>query len=54
MKLVPIIYMIFYLYALWGMESFNTDTFPYKEGSPYDMNSYTNFNSFGNALLILF
>ncbi len=47
--------MIFYLYAIWGIETFNTNTKKFKEGSPYTAsNDYTDFNSFGGAMLILF
>ena len=57
--------MMFYLYSLWGCENFNTNTYPYREGSPYSnllfknlplslaANDYTNFNTFGGANLAL-
>lgn len=46
--------MMFYIYGIIGLEIFNTDTFDYKENSPYDSNSYIEFTNLGNAILILF
>lgn len=56
MKLVPIIWMTFYLWAIVGIEIFNTNTFQFRPNSPYEdiTNNYTDFTSFGNACLVLF
>ncbi|EGR33043.1 hypothetical protein IMG5_062980 [Ichthyophthirius multifiliis] len=53
-KLIPIILMVFYLYAFWGMETFNTQTFEFKKGSPYQTQFFGDFNNFQNSLLVLF
>lgn len=40
--------MVFYIYALVGLETFNTNTFEHKElNNEYNENSYVSFNSFG-------
>ena len=52
--MTPIIFIMFYIYGVIGMEIFNTQTFEYKANSPYDMNSYLDFNHLGNAMLTLF
>ena len=52
--MAPLIYSFYYVYALIGMDNFNTKTFPYTDGSPYNSNDYTDFTSIGNAMLILF
>ena len=36
------------------MKLFNTEKNDFRKDSPYDENSYTDFNSFGNTMLILF
>lgn len=36
------------------MASFNTATFSYREGSPYNGNDYANFESMGGAYLLLY
>lgn len=47
--------MVFYLYAVIGLESFNTNTFEHKPlDNEYNENTYTDFTSFGGACLILF
>ena len=33
---------------------FNQRTEPFSTGSPFSINDYTNFDSFGNSLLVLF
>lgn len=53
-RLTPILFMMFYIYGVIGMEIFNTATFEYKTDSPYSENSYADFNSLGSAMLILF
>jgi len=45
-QLVPILEMIFYIYAILGMEIYNTKTFEHQANSPYDDYPYANFNSF--------
>lgn len=45
---------ITYVYAIIGINIFNTDTNPHNSGSMYIENDYTNFNSFMGALLALF
>ncbi|EGR34811.1 hypothetical protein IMG5_001520 [Ichthyophthirius multifiliis] len=54
LQLIPILIIIFYLYAVWGMEIFNIRTFSYKKNSPYQENILGDFTSFKNSLLILF
>jgi hypothetical protein len=44
---------IVYVYAIIGMELFNTVTNKWKPDSPYD-GFISDFNSFGGALLMLF
>ncbi|EGR34851.1 hypothetical protein IMG5_000790 [Ichthyophthirius multifiliis] len=53
-KLIPILLIIFYIYALIGVNIFNTKLNSYRLNSPYDQNNYIDFNNFGNAMLILF
>lgn len=45
---------IAYVYAVIGIIIFNTQTQPYRKGSPYIQNDYTNFDTFMGALLALF
>jgi two pore calcium channel protein 1/two pore calcium channel protein 3 len=53
-KFVPLMIMIFYIWAIIGMDNFNTNTHPYREGSPYLQYSYANFDSFVGAISLLY
>lgn len=53
LKLMAVLFMVTYLYAIIGMEIFNSKDQIY-ENSPYIKDNYANFNTFGGALLILF
>lgn len=56
MRLIPIMFQIFYFWAIIGMENFNTKTHG-REGrmeSPYVEYVYASFNNFHGALLLLF
>lgn len=48
--------MVFYIYALIGLETFNTKTFETVNDidNEYNENEYVSFTSFGDAILILF
>jgi len=50
---MAVLFMVTYLYAIIGMEIFNSKDQIY-ENSPYIKDNYANFNTFGGALLILF
>jgi hypothetical protein len=53
LKLIPIMLMVFYLYAIIGMQLFNISTHPYREGSPYEM-PFSDMSTFLGALKLLF
>ena len=46
MKVIPIILMVFYIWAIIGIENLNTKTHQYKEDSPYEEYNYADMNSF--------
>lgn len=48
------LFYISYAYAIIGVILFNDYTNNPRSGSPYTDNSYTDFNSFGGAMLALF
>lgn len=53
-KLVPIIMMVFYIWAIIGMENFNKKTHSYRQGSPYEEYHYADFSNFLGATALLF
>jgi len=53
-RILLTLFYLSYVYANIGMIIFNTNTTNYNLGSPYNVNDYTNFETFFGALLILF
>lgn len=54
-KLIPVVLSLFYIWALMGTDLLNTATFPYNaEKNPFSIYDYSDFTSFGNAMLIMF
>ena len=47
-------FTMFYVYAIIGMEIFNTKTFEHLADSPYATDSFVTFNTFYGAIMILF
>ena len=54
LKLIPVILMMFYFWAILGLDIFNINTYSYRQNSPYESYDYAEFTSFGKALLVLF
>lgn len=54
-KLMPILLAVMYIYAILGMQFFDTSKGNYDfKDNPYDTYNYADFTSFGGALLLLF
>jgi len=47
-------FTLFYVYAIIGMEIFNTNTFEYIPNSPYSTDEFVTFNTFYGAIMVLF
>lgn len=53
-RLIPVMFMIFYFWAVIGIENFNTETNPHRAGSHYITFEYATMNNFYGALMLLF
>lgn len=53
-QLMPVIFILYYVYSIIGMEFMNWETSEIREGGPFTLYEYADFTSFGGALLILF
>lgn len=53
-KLSIVIWIVFYIWAILGMEIFDTDTYNHKTSTSFNIYTYADFTSFSKTLLLLF
>jgi hypothetical protein len=53
-QFIPVLLMVYYVYAIFGMQFFNANHNHIEEGGEFAMFEYSDFTTFGGSLLILF